>query len=112
MALASSAMMVTFSDRQLDYSNTSETLSTMQVQRVQEEVLVTVQDDGYLELTNAGSVPIRIVEVRVLDDDGNIVSTQKTSVSISSSDSDQIQLALDDAHLHAILAKDHRILGD
>ena len=107
VVLVSSAMMVSFSGKQLEYSNTSEELSSMQVQRVQEELQVTVHNDGQLKLANTGPVPVRVVEVRMLDNDGNIVTRQKTDITISSSDEDLIRLNLNDAQLREILNKNY-----
>ncbi len=84
VAVASISMMISFSDEQVRYSDTTQRTAEMQAQRLQEQAAVTIQD-GELRLKNMGSVPIHIREIRILDDSGFVIHTQKAETTILSS---------------------------
>jgi len=97
MTVLVSVLMISFSDGQIRYSQTAQKVSNMQAERVREDVSVSLQDDGLLLLENTGSVPVRIVEIRVLDGDGQVVSRQKADVPVSPAGSDMARLDPDTA---------------
>jgi len=97
MTVLVSVLMISFSDGQIRYSQTAQKVSSMQAERVREDVSVSLQDDGRLLLENTGSVPVRIVEIRVLDGDGQMVSRQRTDVPVSPAGSDTAGLDPDTA---------------
>lgn len=91
VSIASFAMMVSFSDGQIQYSNVSERVADINAQRVREDMSPSLSG-GQLYLENTGSVPILVKEIRVLDDSGHIVSRQKTDVAISTAQTGTIPL--------------------
>jgi len=97
MTVLVSVLMISFSDGQIRYSQTAQKVSSMQAERVREDVSVSLQDDGRLLLENTGSVPVRIVEIRVLDGNGQMVSRQRTDVPVSPAGADTAGLDPDTA---------------
>ncbi len=89
VAVASISMMISFSDEQVRYSDTMQRTVEMQAQRLQEQAAVTIQD-GQLWLKNTGPVPIHVREVRILDDSGSVIHTQKAETTILSSQTQAI----------------------
>ena len=76
VSLLAAGMIVSFSGDQLRYSQTAERIAGMQSERTREELDATYED-GRITLDNPGSVPVRIVEIRILDDDGHITHQKK-----------------------------------
>jgi len=82
IAVLASAMLATYSDLQLEHSHTSQQVSNIQAQRLQEDVSVEIRDDRII-LENKGPVPVRIMEIRIIDDDGHVVAQQKSDLRVA-----------------------------
>lgn len=82
VTISAAAMMISFSSQQVRYSDDVSRISDMQAQRLAEEVSVRMGPDGVLHVENTGSVPIRIKEIRVLDDSGRITSRHVTDEAV------------------------------
>ncbi len=81
MTITAAAMMLSFSDDQVEYSHVTEQISSIQSERVREEVTVARDGEG-IQIRNTGSIPVQIKEIRLLDAEGNIVMRQKADVRV------------------------------
>lgn len=93
VAVFFTALMLTLSDEQILYSHTVEETSEIQSQRLHEEMHA-VMDRGQILVENTGSVRITVKEIRVIDDDGFVVHSQKEDFEIHVAQ-DNLELALD-----------------
>ncbi len=82
VSLLAAGMIVSFSGDQLRYSQTAERIAEMQSERTREELDATY-GDGRITLENPGSVPVHIVEIRILDDDGHMIHREKADSTIA-----------------------------
>lgn len=89
VTIASVATMLSFSNEQIRYSDTTEQISAIQAERLQENVQVGT-GDGTLQLKNAGPIPVTIKEIRLLDDDGQIILRQSVDQQISAAQTGEI----------------------
>lgn len=99
MAIAVTAMMLSFSTQQVQYSKTVEQASTLQAQRLAEDLEATM-NGKQIQIKNTGSNSIQIKEIRILDDTGRVIITQKVDDKILSAQSSMAGLNPD---LEAIL---------
>ena len=83
LSTASAIMMISYSNEQVQHSRTMEQISNIQSERLLENLLVDAKD-GNLLLENNSPIPIHVREIRLLDDDGNVLYAQKADFSISS----------------------------
>ena len=82
VSLLAAGMIVSFSGDQLRYSQTAERIAEMQSERTREELRATYEG-GRISLENPGSMPVHIVEIRVLDDDGRITYREKADGTVA-----------------------------
>ncbi|MDA7999395.1 MAG: hypothetical protein MPI82_06035 [Nitrosopumilus sp.] len=81
VTMASAGMMVSFSAQQVQYSQAVEQAASMQAERLQERLAVTVEG-GVLLVENAGPVPVRIREIRAIDDAGLVSAAQPVDITV------------------------------
>ena len=106
VTVASVALLISFSNEQVRYSGVIERTSTMQVERLQEDVTVGIRD-GQLVLKNTGPVHVQIMEVRLIDEEGNVVMRQKVNHTILAAQSADVS-SLDPQFIRSIRAADVR----
>ena len=88
LAILTAIMMVSFSNDQVRQMHTTEKVSTIQVERLREEVSATTAKKGdHIQINNTGSIPIRLKEIRILDDNGHITYREKIDQHITASQS-------------------------
>lgn len=90
MTVASFALMTTFSNEQVRYSQVAEETSNLQVQRLLEKLSVTIQD-GQVHMKNTGSIPVQVKEIRILNNDGDVILQEKAEQTIHVSQTGTIQ---------------------
>lgn len=72
VAAASAGMLVSFSADHAQYSASVERASSMQSDRLREQVEVERGPGGEVRVRNTGAVPVKILEVRTIDADGRV----------------------------------------
>ena len=81
VAAASAGMLVSFSADHAEYFRSVERASAMQSERLREQVLVE-QSGGKVSVTNTGTVPVTILEVRTVDEDGRVTLQESVRVRV------------------------------
>lgn len=81
VAAASAGMLVSFSADHAEYSSSVERASAMQSERLREQVLVE-RSGGKVSVMNTGTVPVTILEVRVVDEDGRVTLQEPVRVRV------------------------------
>ena len=82
MTVSAAVMMISFSNDQIRYSESTQKISEIQTQRISEEMILTTTDSGQIEVKNTGTVPVQIREVRIIDDQGHVTFRQKADQTI------------------------------
>ena len=81
VAAASAGMLVSFSADQAEYSRSLETASSMQSERLREQLSVERGPSG-VSVRNTGTVPVTILEVRTVGDGGQVTSQDQVRLRI------------------------------
>lgn len=82
VAVASVAVMAELSGEQARHAAAAERMAGMHSERIREEASLSVRD-GRLVVENSGTVGIRILEVRTVDDRGLIESRHPVDVAVA-----------------------------
>ena len=104
VTVSSVALLISFSNEQVRYSGVIEQTSSMQVERLQEDVIVGMRE-GQLVLKNTGPASVRIMEVRLIDGEGDVIQRQKTDYTILAAQTVSVA-GLDPQFLDSIRAAD------
>ena len=82
VAVASAAMLASFSADHAEYSRSVERASAMQSERLREQVLVERGPGGQVSVSNTGTVPVTVLEVRTVGGDGQVGAREQVRVRI------------------------------
>lgn len=109
ITISSVALMLSFSQDQIEYSQTTERVSSIQAQRLQEKITISSDlsslesDSHQLTIKNVGTIPIEIKEIRIINDTtGDVVTQYKISKRILASQSDTLDVDHSDYFITSI----------
>ena len=84
------AGMLSVSSTQYEIIDTFSSLSRVQLETLQEDVDLNIDSSGQIYIKNKSPTPVRIVEMRVLNDNGELVALCKVDMSFSGGELENI----------------------